>query len=136
MTAVCRADGTPVVMSFEVPGAEWHCMSCGGWFAFMFPEHRPISDDAGRLLSALTDRFRAGERGPIADLVTPPEVPPSAGHVKCEACAKDSGRTTERGKPPHWYQRSDAEGTQIVCSLDCINALTTLTGKRHMVSPW
>lgn len=68
---LCRRDLIPLVFTFEQPGAEYHCMECGGWFAmFDNVSTDTPSDDMVRLADHLVERFRAGVRGP--DGVTQP----------------------------------------------------------------
>lgn len=39
--AMCpRCPREPLVMTFEVPGAEFTCLGCDGWFGFLDP--RPV----------------------------------------------------------------------------------------------
>lgn len=63
-------------------------------------------------------------------MTAPPET------IHCQGCGADSGRTTEQGKPPLWYQRRDKDGTQIACSRACIDIIAAATGKTRVILPW
>lgn len=53
--------------------------------------------------------------------------------VKCDGCGVDSGETE---KPPLWYSRKDADGTQTACSRACIDTIAAATGKTRVILPW
>jgi len=58
----------------------------------------------------------------------------------CDACGKEQpGEFNRQGnafKPAHWFQRSDDDGTQVVCSRECIDKLAAITGKTRVVLPF
>lgn len=128
---------TPLVMTFERPGAEFHCLGCGRWSALLANTFdRFPSDEDARLHQLLVDMFRAGARGPIAIPAPPPPPQPAADTIRCDGCGKDSGRTLQQGKPAAWYQREDADGVQVACSRGCIGTIASATGKTAVVMPW
>lgn len=53
--------------------------------------------------------------------------------VKCDGCGQDS---KSEKKPPHWYSRSDSDGTQYACSRACIDKIAKETGKTRVIMPW
>ena len=63
-------------------------------------------------------------------MTAPPET------IHCQGCGADSGRTVVEGKPGHWYQRTDKDGTQFACSRACIDIIATATGKTRVSLPW
>lgn len=57
---------------------------------------------------------------------------------ECDNCGKRQQVTPWPGgwfKPDHWYERSDKDGTQTVCSRKCIEELAAKTGKTNVVLP-
>lgn len=77
-------------------------------------------------------------------MTAPPET------IHCQGCGADSGdphewrkcadlgskRTVVEGKPGHWYQRTDKDGTQFACSRACIDIIAAATGKTRVILPW
>lgn len=55
----------------------------------------------------------------------------------CEAQAEGEwyGSPPSAHKPRHWFQRSDKDGVQVVCSRTCIDLLAEKTGKTNIVVP-
>jgi len=56
----------------------------------------------------------------------------------CDGCGKESpADNTPRGffKPRAWFERGDEDGTQIVCSRECIEKVAKASGKTACVLP-
>ena len=56
----------------------------------------------------------------------------------CDGCGKQEKAIEVNGdyvKPRDWFQRSDKEGIQLVCSRECIKAISDKTGKTSVVLP-
>lgn len=54
--AMCRrCPNEPLVFTFEMPGAEFHCLGCGGWFGFLDPRPETSTPE----LEALLEERRA-----------------------------------------------------------------------------
>lgn len=69
-------------------------------------------------------------------LAAGPELPRLLNRFLGSTVDPDTGRTTEQGKPPLWYQRRDKDGTQIACSRACIDIIAAATGKTRVILPW
>lgn len=73
------------------------------------------------------------------------EVDPPAAEVTaqcvftCDGCGtKSPGDCLHNGrwvKPDAWFQRTDGDGTQLVCSRPCIDVVARKTGKTRVVLP-
>ena len=56
----------------------------------------------------------------------------------CDGCGKQepmfhNGQTWH--KPNLWFQRSDQDGVQLVCSRECIDIVAAKSGKTRVVLP-
>jgi hypothetical protein len=60
--ATCRFDDTPLISTFEQPGAEFYCMTCGRYFGFLDPKPATPTPELTAQYEALRARFKAGER--------------------------------------------------------------------------
>jgi len=62
-----------------------------------------------------------------------------AAEAICDACGRrEPMHASRRGdwlKPSLWYQRTDDDGTQLVCSRECVERLARVTGKTNVVLP-
>ena len=134
----CRRDATPLVWTFEQPGAEWHCLKCGGWFSIF--DCVSIDQDAEmvRRYQYIEDLFRSGVRGPFVESLDAPSTAgePIENEIHCDGCGAASGRSTTQGKPSAWYSRVDADGEQFACTRGCIDIIAESTGKTKVVLPW
>jgi hypothetical protein len=54
----------------------------------------------------------------------------------CGACQKVGHFPGGWFKPSLWYERSDANGSQIACSRECIAMIAAKTGKTDIVAPF
>jgi hypothetical protein len=136
---VCPYDDTPLVWTFERPGAEYHCLRCGTWIGVLSAFDAANTPERDGLADHVSDLFAQGHRGPVdlAQLVAPAIAPVTGETIKCDGCGKDSGRTVEQGKPSVWYQRRPREGgTQTACSRACIDTIAATTGATRVVLPW
>lgn len=56
----------------------------------------------------------------------------------CDGCGKKAPGEYARGqwfKPSSWFERSDDDGPQTVCSRPCIERVAEKTGKTGLVIP-
>ncbi len=56
----------------------------------------------------------------------------------CDGCGKKEPAIDQKGsfvKPRDWYQRSDDDGTQIACSMDCVQLVADKSKKTGVVLP-
>lgn len=61
-TATCPQDGAPLIMTFEMPGAEFLCMECGQYSGFLAPVPADPTPELDARYLELKARFDAGER--------------------------------------------------------------------------
>jgi len=57
----------------------------------------------------------------------------------CDGCGKEASATNNGQnwfKPNSWFERSDKDGIQTVCSRKCIEKVSKKTGKTHLVAPF
>jgi hypothetical protein len=58
---------------------------------------------------------------------------------RCDGCGCTApGSCTRSGswvKPHAWFQRTDSDGTQLVCSRECIDKVAAASGKTSVVLP-
>lgn len=65
--ATCPRDGEPLILTFERPGAEFHCLICGSWLGFLAPRPAKKTDALNARLAELEALFKAGKRGPLEE---------------------------------------------------------------------
>lgn len=56
----------------------------------------------------------------------------------CDGCGKREKAaqySAGHGKPPHWYQRGDEQGTQDACSRECVEKISEVTKKTGIILP-
>jgi len=56
----------------------------------------------------------------------------------CDGCGKREPAEKGGGhwwKPSLWFQRSDKDGIQDACSLECIDKIAEKTGKTRVILP-
>jgi len=137
MIKCCVTDQFPLVQTFEMPGAELHCLKCGGYFGIFNCVSREPTDEDVSFHQFLVEAFEKGHRGPVEGIenwVAPPIIK-SDDNIKCDGCGKDSGRTKEQGKPASWYQRTIKGVTDTACSRDCIEIVSKTKGGSSLVLP-
>jgi len=57
----------------------------------------------------------------------------------CDGCGKEAPAISNGHnwfKPELWFERSDEDGIQTVCSRKCIEVVSKKTGKTNLVGPW
>lgn len=57
----------------------------------------------------------------------------------CDGCGAEAPGEFANGqwfKPRLWFQRSDKDGPQTVCSRPCIDTVSERTGKTSVVAPF
>ena len=125
---VCSKDGEPLVFTFEFPGAEYVCVTCGALYGVLGVPTAPATAEIQERYAELHDRYeaaRAEREGRPAPKPTPQDGP----RPSCHGCGDVAdGRLDSTGKPPHWYSRTIDGVTQYACSRDCITSGT--------VAPW
>jgi len=60
-----------------------------------------------------------------------------AAEIECDGCGNTAAMHFANGhwhKPDLWFQRSDDDGVQTACSLDCISKIAEKTGKRAHIA--
>lgn len=62
--ACCPRDETPLVLTFQMPGKEFYCMTCGRWWEFLQPTGKPETPELLARVQELTLNFRDGIRFP------------------------------------------------------------------------
>lgn len=79
--AVCPNDGDVLVSTFERPGKEWHCLTCGEWWEWLQAFTVPATPERAARADVVLDRFKAGERGQrtckVAVVAARPELWPA-----------------------------------------------------------
>lgn len=120
---VCGRDREPLVFTFEFPGAEWYCVTCGGTEDLF--GNRVANTPEIELRQALNaeryDRERAARRGDPE-----PDPWPRQGEVATDAVCGGCGRLPmigtplHDGKPPAWFSRTIDGVTVYACSTVCI----------------
>jgi hypothetical protein len=61
-----------------------------------------------------------------------------AAKIICDGCGKEAPMSSSHGnwfKPYSWYERSDEDGIQSVCSRECIKKAAEKSGKTDVVLP-
>lgn len=140
MIRTCCHDGFPLVWSLEQPGAELHCLTCGGWFGLFNAVLTDPTPSRSAQLDHATALFHSGERGPVDPVhLVPPEpamLPADVDEIVCDGCGKGSGRSTTDGKPAAWYQRALDGRDWFACTRECISSIGDRTGTSKVVLPW
>lgn len=128
---VCMRDGEPLVWTFEFPGAEYHCVVCGG-LEDMFGLRAPATPTRQARLDELTEQY---QRGRAERTGVPYRAPQRAGDdgVKLPVCGScgvtpEPGIALTNGKPAAWFSRTINGTTEYACSRSCI--------KEGAVLPW
>lgn len=62
--ACCPVDDDVLVMTFERPYKEFHCLTCGAWYEFFEPRGRPNTPERAARDAEARTLFDNGTRGP------------------------------------------------------------------------
>ena len=62
--ACCPRDGEPLISTFEMRGAEFHCLACGEWFGFLAPKPMDPTPELMERYETAKRLFDGGIRGP------------------------------------------------------------------------
>lgn len=140
----------PLLFTMVFAGAEnWCPVCCKTFDVFGSGKETPWTRELGHRASILA-RLSNNYLADITITYTPPTIDEllrlEATEVEagpdftCDGCGVVGiGMYSPQGdavKPASWYSRSDEDGQQVACSMDCIDKISAKTGKQHMVMPW
>lgn len=121
---VCERDGEPLVFTFEFPGAEYHCLTCGG-HEDIFGNKAPATPERALRLAEVTEQYdRAyAERRGVGYVPKPVAGDEGVTLPTCGGCGAilEPGIALDSGKPRHWFSRTIDGVTEYACSRSCIN---------------
>lgn len=129
---VCMNDGEPLVWTFEFPGAEFHCVVCGG-NEDTFGGRAPATVERQLRLDELREQYERGRAERLGFVYDPsPKVGDDDVEIPtCNGCGAQPpmGVTLISGKPYAWFARTRDGVTEYACSRECIP-------EREAVMPW
>lgn len=129
---VCQRDGEPLVWTFEFPGAEYHCVACGG-HEDVFGRRAPATVDLQRRHDEMNEQYQRAyaERRGVPYNPDPKVGDDGVAVPTCNGCGAtpEVGIALIGGKPKAWFSRSRDGVTEYACGRSCIP-------EREAVMPW